>query len=92
MKVLKRKDSDEALVIADEVEEVTPQPTKIKIIENGDRKNVYEIDAYGKEHLRLGGCSAELETVDATGTPEEGKEYEVKDGKLVEKIKEEIKE
>jgi len=87
MKVLKRKDSDDAIVIAEEVEEVTPQPTKIKTV----GKNVYYIDEYGKEHLRIGGCSAELETVDVTGTPEEGKEYIVKDGKLEEKL-EEVKE
>lgn len=87
MKVLKFKNSDDAVVIADEV--VTPQPTKIKIInyDNG-KKSVFKIDEYGKETLKIGGTDQELEVVDATGTLENGKEYEVKAGKLVEKVSE----
>jgi len=89
MKVLKFKNSDDALVIADEVEELTPQPKKIQIVTREDgRKDVYQVDEYGKKYLRLGGCAAELETVDATGTFKEGKRYEVKAGKLVEKAEE----
>jgi len=87
MKVLKFKNSDDALVIADEVEEVTPQPTKIEIVTREDgKKDVYEIGGGGDRHLRLGGCNAELEVVDAEGEVEKGKQYEVKAGRLQEKV------
>ena len=86
MKVLKFKDSGDVLAIADEVEEVSMQPTKIKIVpRKGGGKIAYEVDEYGNETLRgtFDDSKRETEVVDVEGTIEAGKAYEVKNGKLI---------